>query len=81
MTVAQTVNPRTDVPSEVQIPLKQHLTLDILLFTAHTANWLQLGLVTCNRQTRFVSREAACELLLVTCVSRTKIGMTDYVIN
>jgi hypothetical protein len=57
MTVAQPVNSRTDVPSEMQILLRQHSTLEISpLITIITASWLQLGLVTNNR--RLVCREA-----------------------
>jgi hypothetical protein len=53
MTVAQAVDPRRDVPSEVQILLRQHLTLEISpLITILTSDWLQLGLVSSNRLTR-----------------------------
>jgi hypothetical protein len=53
MTVAQAVNPRMDVPSEVRIILRQHSTLENSpLITIITTDWLQLGLVTRNRLTR-----------------------------
>jgi hypothetical protein len=59
MTEAQSVNPRSEVPSEVRILLRQHSTLEISpLITIITADWLQLGLVTRNRLTRLVGRDA-----------------------
>ncbi len=60
-TEAQSVNPRSEVPSEVRILLRQHSTLASEvspLITIITADWLQLGLVTRNRLTRLVGREA-----------------------
>ncbi len=62
MTEAQSVNPRSEVPSEVRILLRQHSTLEISpLITIITADWLQLGLVTRNRLTRLVGREVSHE--------------------
>ncbi len=78
MTVAQAVNPRTDVPSEVLILLRQHSTLEISPFiTIITADWLQLGLVTSNRLTRSWSVvELVWTFGNVSFVLRTKKRMT-----
>ncbi len=40
MTVAQAVNPRTDVPSRVQLLLKQYSTLEISPLITIITNWL-----------------------------------------
>ncbi len=54
MTVAQAVNPMTDVPSEVRSLQIQHSTLEISpLITIITAGWLQLGMVICNQLARW----------------------------
>jgi hypothetical protein len=54
MTVAQAANPRSDVPSEVRLLLRQHSTLEISPLITIITRWLvQLGLVICNKVARW----------------------------
>ncbi len=76
-TVAQAVNPRTDVPSGVGILLRQHTTLEISpLITILTTNWLQLDVVTRNRLIRSWSVWSSCDLSVWSCVWCAKNRMT-----
>ena len=54
MTVAQAANPRLDVPSEVRSLQRQPSTFEITPLITIITRWLvQLGLVICNRLTRW----------------------------